>query len=542
MAAFVLSFVASRPAHGARQIQGSVGQVTQADGAALGQVGFRIFSALPGGETNINDNNSSCRNVRCLRNYITNSNLNPGGYVGNAEATQVYNGDLDDQHFYELVDANMNNNAANHIGYYGVSGVTTNHDGVGSFLVQNCPPPTATNCFERLDNRFQAPPLTGTVASYGGAAHTIRAIGGLNPIPNVRIDSATWNTANLSWNDPPTYAGAMRPSSTAPAPPSPVLGVRLWKFETGATQCNTPTENDPGWTSVGTFDLGETSTQVTIDGQNCTFFALTVRFIGPGGLPNEIETFRVGVSSEGVLTVVADCFEGYPCDDDGSACTLDVCHNNQCTHPYDPSRCDDGNPCTFDACISQLGDCANEPREGSCSDGNACTANDACSNGICVGGPPATCNDGNACTNDACVAPGGCTFTNNSAACDDGNGCTVNDVCAGGGCGGTTVPPPAEVAHDRFTNRTTFTWDAVANAGPGTVYDVARGWANGLPPGSGAGEICLASGITLTSLHDASLPRFGLAHWYLVRARNACGTGVWGWWSNGVPRFTAACP
>ena len=27
------------------------------------------------------------------------------------------------------------------------------------------------------------------------------------------------------------------------------------------------------------------------------------------------------------------CVEGQSCPDDGNACTLDVCHNDQCTHP-----------------------------------------------------------------------------------------------------------------------------------------------------------------------------------------------------------------
>jgi hypothetical protein len=81
--------------------------VTPADGAALGSVGFRIYSGLPGGETNTNDNTASCRNVRCPRPYITNVTLDPGGYVSNQESS-FYNGDVQDQPFYELVDASMN--------------------------------------------------------------------------------------------------------------------------------------------------------------------------------------------------------------------------------------------------------------------------------------------------------------------------------------------------------------------------------------------------------------------------------------------------
>lgn len=291
--------VTAAPSFAARSIQGSVGEVSGSDGAALGTVGFRIWSAMSGGETNFNDNVASCRNLRCLRTYITNTNLAPGGYVGNSEATQVYNGDAVDQPFYELVDASMNDGAGNHIGYFGVSGVTTDNSGVGEFLKAGCPGVQALNCFGRIDADDAGAVLSNTNAAFGAGAHQIRPIGGLNPIPTVNVN-VVGTTANLSWLNAPGYGGNMRPSTGSGAPASPVKGVRLYKNFT--PDCSEPTAADPGWTPIGSFDNGNnaTSDAVPAAGSGCNFYALTVRLVGPGGDANEIETFRVGAHSQGV--------------------------------------------------------------------------------------------------------------------------------------------------------------------------------------------------------------------------------------------------
>lgn len=548
----------------ARAIQGTVGQVSAADAAALGQVGFRIWSALPGGTTDFNRNVTSCRNVRCLRSYVTNTTLAPGGYVGNPEATQVYNGDIPDQPFYELVDSSMHDAAANHIGFYGVSGVAANGTGIGNFLAAGCAGTTATNCFPRLDSSLAAPPLSDTYAGYGGAPNTIRAIGGLNPIPNVRIDSIVMGVANLSWNDPPTYVAAMRQSSSAPAPPSPVRGVHLWQV-VRIGNCNSPAGNDPDWASVSSFDLGQTTAQVALNlGADCTFFALTVRLIGPGGLPNEIETFRVGVSS---FPAITDCIDYRNCADDFNPCTEDICLDGGCQHFPVSAICDDGNlctlsdacnagvcggvpkdcadttPCTDDSCNPATGQCIHAANTAPfCDDGNACTLTDTCSGGQCVGSSPRTCDDANPCTNDSCSPATGCVNVSNTASCDDANSCTINDVCSGGACGGTLITYPPEVTHDRFPTKTTFLWDQVAGAVPGTVYDVVRGRANELPSGTGPNDTCRAVGITQLSIGVGETPPIGKALWYVVRARNSCGAGTYGNWSNGIPRFADVCP
>ena len=75
-------------------IQGAVGQVSAEDGAALApSIGFRIWSASPGGVTDVNLNVTSCTNVRCIRTYLTNALLDPGGYIRtwNAGACAVEN-------------------------------------------------------------------------------------------------------------------------------------------------------------------------------------------------------------------------------------------------------------------------------------------------------------------------------------------------------------------------------------------------------------------------------------------------------------------
>ena len=297
------------PVFAIRSIQGAVGEVTTADGAALGAVGFRIWSALPGGANVINPNLASCRNVRCIRSFITNTMLaspgavGGGGYIGNQESTAV-NNDKQDQPFYELVDAAMAGATANHIGYFGVSGVTANNEGVGNFLGVDCGSAAAQNCFGRIDANDAAPPLPHVP---GGGS--IKALGGMNPVPNVLVQwagdppPAYTPVFRLTWTDPPTYTGNMRPSTTAPAPPTPVIGVGLYRNDRQTGSCDPPAGNDPGWTKIGDFPLGAGSTG-TLDtvppGAGCRFYALTVRLIGPGGLPNEVETY-VGINSQPAL-------------------------------------------------------------------------------------------------------------------------------------------------------------------------------------------------------------------------------------------------
>ncbi len=89
----------------------------------------------------------------------------------------------------------------------------------------------------------------------------------------------------------------------------------------------------------------------------------------------------------------------------------------------------------------------------------------------------------------------------------------------------------------------TLQWVTLASqAGPATAYDVLRGDAAQFPVGTGAGETCLASALAATSFASAADPAPGQGTYYLVRGRNACGTGTYGTTSAGAPRTTTACP
>jgi hypothetical protein len=161
-----------------------------------------------------------------------------------------------------------------------------------------------------------------------------------------------------------------------------------------------------------------------------------------------------------------------------------------------------------------------------------------------VGGPTLRCDDFNDCTADRCDSPSGACVHNplTGTPCDDRDGCTVGDTCSSGTCVGTTIVVPGEVTNVRLADRTTLVWDSAGGAGPGTVHDVVRGLASELPVGSGASEFCLASEIIPATTTDTAIPATGMSFWYLIRGRNSCGTGNYGYASDGTPRVTSACP
>jgi len=160
--------------------------------------------------------------------------------------------------------------------------------------------------------------------------------------------------------------------------------------------------------------------------------------------------------------------------------------------------------------------------------------------------PTEACDAGAANGTPASCCTTACTAVSDLTACTDGNACTTNDRCAAGVCGGTPVGPPAEATGLTFgANGTSIAWTPIPGVPPGTVYDVARGPAGPWAVGSGAGETCLGA-VAAPPATDAALPPAGQAFWYLVRGRNACGTGTYGRAAtNGVPgaeRITSACP
>jgi uncharacterized repeat protein (TIGR01451 family) len=126
------------------------------------------------------------------------------------------------------------------------------------------------------------------------------------------------------------------------------------------------------------------------------------------------------------------------------------------------------------------------------------------------------------------------------AADDDGDGVSNSTDCAPLDGGAHAVP--VEAPGFAFQDRIHFSWTSLASqAGAGTVYDVMRGSLSDFPVG-GASELCLADGVAEASSNDAQVPPAGSGYRYLVRGANACGTGVYGFRSNGAQETSAACP
>jgi len=250
-----------------------------------------------------------------------------------------------------------------------------------------------------------------------------------------------------------------------------------------------------------------------------------------------------GCTSTPATTTATVIANGTACGDGDPCTTNDVCSGGSCAGQ--PVVCTASDQChVAGTCDPKSGVCSNPnaPDGTACTDNNACTGDDACSGGTCVG-LVLTCDDGNACTSNDCNPSSGCVNTPlpDGTLCNDHRSCTTNDACSSGTCVGTPIVP-AEVMHLLFTDRTTLVWDSAGGSGTSTVYDVARGLANELPVGSGASEVCFASGLAAATTTDTARPAAGKSFWYLPRGRNACATGTYGFASDGTPRVTSVCP
>ena len=85
-------------------------------------------------------------------------------------------------------------------------------------------------------------------------------------------------------------------------------------------------------------------------------------------------------------------------------------------------------------------------------------------------------------------------------------------------------------------------WDSAApNSGLGTTHEALRGEIGQLPVG-GESETCIGPGTTGTSVIDTTTPPSGKCYYYLVRGRNACGVGTYGFDSGLIERLSPACP
>jgi len=107
----------------------------------------------------------------------------------------------------------------------------------------------------------------------------------------------------------------------------------------------------------------------------------------------------------------------------------------------------------------------------------------------------------------------------------------------------TVFASPGEVAGLAFgSDRLTLSWtSAAAAAGSATQHQVLRGLVSELPVGAGS-DSCIAAGTPASSVEDADVPPDDGAFWYLVRAKNVCGTGTFGLTGGGGPRLGGACP
>ncbi len=271
--------------------------------------------------------------------------------------------------------------------------------------------------------------------------------------------------------------------------------------------------------------------------------------------PSQSDANHDGVG-DACQCVNVDCDDHNPCTDDtcnplsgcvhtnntaacsdGNACTVgDVCGGGSC-HAGGPANCDDANICTDDTCSPATG-CVHVNNTHSCSDGNACTTNDACSGGVCQGGPPPSCDDGNVCTTDSCDPSSGCVHAANTSVCDDGNACTVGDVCSGGMCAGSPITAPRETAGLSLgDDKSSVSWTADPSA---TSYDVARGNVGSLSASSAA--VSCFPGLPGALFIDPEVPPPDTGFFYLSRGANACGIGSFGADNSGQPRTVTSCP
>ncbi len=126
----------------------------------------------------------------------------------------------------------------------------------------------------------------------------------------------------------------------------------------------------------------------------------------------------------------------------------------------------------------------------------------------------------------------------------DGDSDGTGDLCDCAPANGGVFAVPAEVSNLEMSIDTmSFSWDSAApGAGPFTAHDALRGGTEDLPVGGSLTETCVVSGTLGSTWIDASEPPAGSAFWYLIRGRNTCGKGTYGFESAGPERISATCP
>ncbi|HYV85614.1 MAG TPA: thrombospondin type 3 repeat-containing protein [Patescibacteria group bacterium] len=122
----------------------------------------------------------------------------------------------------------------------------------------------------------------------------------------------------------------------------------------------------------------------------------------------------------------------------------------------------------------------------------------------------------------------------------DGDRDGAGDACDCAAANPGSFHVPGEIGNvTAASDHATFMWDSgVPGAGTGTVYDVLR--TNG-PIGPGTSQVCLGSGLVGAMLADTAVPPVGGVFYYLIRGRDACGNGPYGYRSDGTEIVSTAC-
>ena len=118
--------------------------------------------------------------------------------------------------------------------------------------------------------------------------------------------------------------------------------------------------------------------------------------------------------------------------DDGKFCNgFETCDPvNGCQPPSGPPTCnDDGVACTIDVCSEALKGCDHQPDNRACDDGKFCTGFEFCDVTLGCQTTGFPCNDGIACTNDFCDETTFCSFVPDDTKCNDGLFCTGVETC-----------------------------------------------------------------------------------------------------------------
>jgi MYXO-CTERM domain-containing protein len=183
------------------------------------------------------------------------------------------------------------------------------------------------------------------------------------------------------------------------------------------------------------------------DGNACTLDVCTDGTCDHPTVPNDCEGRQCGPSPSG-CHACGTCPAGFGCDS-GGVCTdlcqgitcpeCQGCEGGFCVSANEGGACtSDGNACTRNVCAT--GSCTHPPATDgtACNDSSLCTRSDMCFSGTCVGGDPVVCTALDSCHNAGNCDPSTGLCSNPPAAngtpCSDGDPCTLDDECQTGAC------------------------------------------------------------------------------------------------------------